>query len=599
MSHDDDFKRASLRGRGWRILRGQDQPDEQSPISDDLQLTSDEVDDFLSAGPPPIGMMMPLSSPIEKDLDMPLPESTLTPPAPPPAEDYASPVATLPSQPEMAAPETLESGYRLPVESTTGKTDLESSEWAGLLTEQDEAEWFTSAASASDDPSLIQHADDVLLTSADSDQDAYVTQPLDQEVPEISATDEALPLVETGDTATNVVQLEGQSRQTREGVQALIPDAPERPAQLSEMPESPMAASADQPFRSEGVGPVGQRNEGIPLIEDIDHPRMVDLDGALHSVKGVASLIPTAPETPADDLGPDLVVVADEGHIKGSGGIYGLGMRTMPQAELLESPFGRPVPRQRSEELFGPTGSADPVILDQLVDDAQIQQAWQAIKDLQEAIADQPPLDRTRTDTYQQELLRASELLLQSRENYDDSRAILYRVRTDFRRDQQIEADVIRFRPLLLKYLLGWSIALVVLAFFKGFINDVADSIEAPFLAAAYLPALFGAAGGLFLAYSTLNKHTTVRRDFDSIHVPWYLFTPLIGILMGFLTFLLAVVGVATTVTQDLTDPDTLEQWPVAIWLLAFAAGMQQNWVIQRLRVLRGESNNGPASDRQ
>jgi hypothetical protein len=112
-----------------------------------------------------------------------------------------------------------------------------------------------------------------------------------------------------------------------------------------------------------------------------------------------------------------------------------------------------------------------------------------------------------------------------------------------------------------------------------------------PFVGAAYLPSIFGAAGGLFFAYTTLNKHTSIQRDFDPIHVPWYMLAPLVGMLMGFMAFLIWAASVATTFDTDLTDPSPL------VWLLAFAAGINQNWVINRLRTLRGSIGNQDDED--
>jgi hypothetical protein len=329
----------------------------------------------------------------------------------------------------------------------------------------------------------------------------------------------------------------------------------------------------------------------MPLVEDLDKPRAVRLQEAKRRPSVIHDLAPLEPEVRSK--GRAQVPVVED---KGSGGIYmdeGVG------ESGLESPFGRQQERPRATDLFTSTRPADGTLLDQLVDETRLRELWDLIEALQDDVVEQISGDRERTDVYQQELLVASGLLLESRENYDDARAIAYRIRADLNRDRQVAEDIRRYRPLVLNYMIGWGIALVLLALMNGLIKNVADQIDAPFFAASYLPTVFGGAGGLFLAYSTLHKHTAVRRDFDAIHVPWYLFSPLVGGLMGFLVFLISVAVVTTTVTQDITDPATLGSSPVVIWALSFIGGMQQNWVISWLQSLRGRisGNNAEATE--
>lgn len=608
MSNEDEFKRASLRGRGWKILRGTDRPTNEFTDEDEFPISSEEADDLLASGPPPLGMMYspeaelshieeyePDLLSIEQDV-LELSEQFETkewdaiPPVDLESDETELPVPTgfdesaeLP--PDIEAMLDDEVSVSIPADELTMEAPpaFDNNSFAGVLDEIDE--W-------SEQP---VEADVHVSPPSDFDENGFDLPLLDETIDTMEKTDdieppliadvgEAVPAPEAAAGDVTIVSLEGHARAPRQAIEVLIPNTPERPSPITL--SQPLRATAHRPG-SEGVGPATRttRTEAIPLVEDIDHPRTVNLSGSTRSSADV--LIPTAPETPMDDTGSDMV--------GGSGGIYAEEEKQRPSDDYIVGP--RAVKRVSSGELFDSPSTADPELLTRFVSDDRLNELWALIEQLQNEIVEQASGDRQRTDIYQQELLLASELLLESRENYDDARAVVYRVRADIKRDQRVSADIALYRPRLLYYILGWSVALIVLVFLSGAVDEAAA--DAPFLRAAYLPTIFGAAGGLFLAYSTLNKHTSVLRDFDALHVPWYLFCPLIGGVMGFLSFMLWVVGVSTTVTQDLTDPEAMDSWPVAVWLLAFYAGIQQNWVLARLRALRNNLGGGEQSSRQ
>lgn len=334
--------------------------------------------------------------------------------------------------------------------------------------------------------------------------------------------------------------------------------------------------------------------ESVPFIEEVEKPPMVRLSAQQHISKpAVEDLIPARAEIPADDRGSDRIIQNE-----GSGGILAfppsatfLGEAAEQAAETIPNPFPK-AERQPAQSLFAPTKAADPDLLEELVDNGRIHTLWNMIEILQEDIAEQARLSPKRADIYQQELLQASDLLLQSRENYDDARAVVFRIRADLKREAQIKRDIEKYNPILMTYIIGWFIALAVLALLSAFVEDILEEIEADFFAAAYLPVVFGAAGGLFLAYTTLNRHVAVLRDFDRAHIWWYFVSPLIGGLMGLMTFALWVATVITTTTQEINEFDEMMRFPVIVWVLAFLGGIQQNWVINRLRALRDSNIN-------
>jgi hypothetical protein len=240
--------------------------------------------------------------------------------------------------------------------------------------------------------------------------------------------------------------------------------------------------------------------------------------------------------------------------------------------------------------LFDDTTRADRGLLNLLVDDDRIRKLSQQIEALQEDLAQNVYGDRRAADTYQKELLQASSLLMASRENYDDARAIVYRIRTDMNRQRKVEADIRRYRPLLLNYYIGWGIALVVLFLLKALFTGVTDAVGVGVAAALYYPMLLGVGGSLLSGYLTLERHTTRLRDFDPLHISWYLFNPLLGSVMGLLMFLLASIA-----NDDLLSGTANDAENAITYLLCVVAGMNQSSVLHQLNDLlkRFNKSNG------
>lgn len=223
------------------------------------------------------------------------------------------------------------------------------------------------------------------------------------------------------------------------------------------------------------------------------------------------------------------------------------------------------------------------------VDDERFRRLARQIEALQEDLARHPTRDPQVNDGYQQELAQADRLLSSSRANYDTVRATVYRIRTEITRQRKIEADIARYRPLLLNYLVGWVIALVVLFLLKALFAGVGEAVGVPVVAALYYPLLFGIAGALLTGYLTLERHTTRLRDFDPIHISWYLVNPLLGGVMGLLMFL-----IATLANQDLLHERASDAEVGITYLLCVIAGMNQTPVLRALHeVMRRVGRSG------
>lgn len=232
--------------------------------------------------------------------------------------------------------------------------------------------------------------------------------------------------------------------------------------------------------------------------------------------------------------------------------------------------------------LYPVTKQPDGVLLTTLIDDERLKRLSQQIDALHEELIQQVQGDRSATDVYQQELLQASSMLLESRANYDESRAIVYRIRAELNRQRKVRADISRYRPLLLNYYLGWGVAWLVLMALRSMFVGVAEAIGVKLVGAAYYPVMFGVLGALISGYITLDRHTTRLRDFDPIHISWYLFNPLIGGVTGLLTFLLYSIANQDVLRESAATPLEL----AVVWILCVVAGMNQNTVLRQVNNL-------------
>ena len=260
-------------------------------------------------------------------------------------------------------------------------------------------------------------------------------------------------------------------------------------------------------------------------------------------------------------------------------------------ASVISDPFESALQRTPADQLFRETPTPDEVLLTRLVNDERMDRLWAQIEALHEELVQEVEGDRQRTDAHQQELLQASALLLQSRANYDDARAIVYRIRADLNRQRKVSADVVRYRPLLLNYYLGWGIAVVVLFLLRELFAGVTEAVGVEVFAELYYPFLLGVVGALISGFITLERHTTRLRDFDPVHISWYLFNPLLGAVMGLLMFLLASIA-----NEDLLEGSASRAEISITYLLCVVAGMNQNHVLRQLNDLLKQFGRGGKS---
>jgi hypothetical protein len=222
----------------------------------------------------------------------------------------------------------------------------------------------------------------------------------------------------------------------------------------------------------------------------------------------------------------------------------------------------------------------DQELLRLFVDDNRLRELFELIEALQEEIVENVRGERRNTDIYQEELLEASNLLMQSRENYDEARAIVYRVRADLNRERRVDEDIRRFRPLIMNVYIGMALFIVVMAGLGQLFISVADSVGVPWIGQGYYPALAGAVGALIFWWRTLDRHTTTDRDFDPAHVNRYIMNPLLGWVTGFLVYLFLL---GTSVTPLNSNSYEITGTAPFTLLLAVGVGYSQTIIFDML----------------
>lgn len=359
--------------------------------------------------------------------------------------------------------------------------------------------------------------------------------------------------------------------------------------------------------------------EALPSVEALVKDR--PLPPRYETRPEVEALVPPGPETmgdaglSAEDAGATVLETgqaAEAGFaVQPMGGVLdfpeGDAPIIRPQDARIDAGRLAPVtPRLPVRDLFGDAQDVRPddELLDRFVTDERLEKLWGELEALQDRLVEQVQGDRRLTDVYQKELLQASALLLQDRANYDDVRAIFYRVRADLAREEKVSREIARYKPQLLLYLflafVLWLVLMAIEPLFRQFIIGL--GLE-PF-ALMYHPTLFGMLGAIVNAYFTLNKHAIRLRDFDASHVSWYLMNPLVGLIMGLLMALVFATGIVSTMNVGvLEQPEVLGQYPFLLWVLCFLAGYNQNVVLRLLdrtfSLLRGsgESEAGDEED--
>jgi hypothetical protein len=340
---------------------------------------------------------------------------------------------------------------------------------------------------------------------------------------------------------------------------------------------------------------LGDLEEALPLAEVAARP--VDLRNANLRYSGFDKLNPHEPEVlpggqEVELVAPPLEEATNYPLEESTGG----GSEFEPIPEPVEatrsadsgalinstaSPALTPkVVRPSAEALFRPSElTPDRELVGMLVDDNRLRELFEQIEALHEDIVQNVRGDRGNSDVYQEELVYASNLLLSSRDHYDEARGIVYRIRADLNRERRVEEDLRKFRPTLTLIYALLLVAIGILLLMGGFFSDVAEGLGAGWVAQGYYPALAGMLGAWIAGLMSLWQSSN-ERTFDSLNVNQYLWKPLMGLVSGFIAYLFLAAPSAATL--DSTVASEVARSPFTI-IVALAFGLFQDAVINAL----------------
>jgi hypothetical protein len=222
---------------------------------------------------------------------------------------------------------------------------------------------------------------------------------------------------------------------------------------------------------------------------------------------------------------------------------------------------------------------SDRALVRLLVPDNRTVKLWHAIDEL---AGDVEGLRRGSQELVSEMIDRltvARNLLLHSRDSYEDAEREVAIVRHRLLRVQH--STFLEQPQTIVGYLV---IVLLILGAGFFFSNAVLDffgrpgtiaGISAPVLLNTML---WGGIGGLSAAFFALQRHVL---DFDQQHARWYYLSPVIGLFIGPLIALVAEIGLPALFVLAGGQTANMTVAPALLYLLAWAVGFQQNLLLR------------------
>ncbi|HLV45296.1 MAG TPA: hypothetical protein VKY39_10070 [Aggregatilineales bacterium] len=173
------------------------------------------------------------------------------------------------------------------------------------------------------------------------------------------------------------------------------------------------------------------------------------------------------------------------------------------------------------------------------------------------------------------ELKRARELLLAGAEHFDNAEEAVKRVKSRLRLERKVRQWSRTRGVWLAVYLTLWLMVLTLATLLTSRVYDIALVLVPGWMAATFLPALYGGLGGVVGALWVLIKHMVRRRDFDPIHTPWYVLNPLMGMALGAITYFLLRASTLILGADVVSLGDPGEQF--GLYFVSVVVGFNQN----------------------
>lgn len=201
------------------------------------------------------------------------------------------------------------------------------------------------------------------------------------------------------------------------------------------------------------------------------------------------------------------------------------------------------------------------------------------------------------------EMLReARQLMIDSPEEFGNAEYRVMQVATSVERRRQSRQQARYLGPWLLVYLSSWLLLFTAALIFAGQISNYVrlwGSLTDPQVA-NILPIintmLWGGIGGVVGGLYALWYHIADRQDFDKHYSMWYYVQPLMGLVLGAITFLI-IAGGFLIVQVNLTDPNAAAGARLIPYLVAVLAGFKQDFVYDQLERVVSIFAPGPKLD--
>jgi hypothetical protein len=246
------------------------------------------------------------------------------------------------------------------------------------------------------------------------------------------------------------------------------------------------------------------------------------------------------------------------------------GVVSPQEAARVYDPFERdttPLPVSDTEL------AADTDLATRLVTQERIDALWNEINETYDLVVTDVRGHYRTTEIALADLKKARELLLSGVDNFDNAEELVKSVKARLRLEEKVRQWSRTRGTWLGVYLVVWLLLLSALSLLTNRIGAVAQQFVPDWMAATFMPGLYGALGGVVGALWVLVKHTARERDFDPIHTPWYVTNPFLGFALGVITYLLlkafgGLLGIAPELIGDVSP---------GLYALCVIVGFNQN----------------------
>jgi len=185
-------------------------------------------------------------------------------------------------------------------------------------------------------------------------------------------------------------------------------------------------------------------------------------------------------------------------------------------------------------------------------------------------------------------LREARQLMIDTPEEFGNAEYRVMQVATAIARRRQSRRQARFFGPWLFLYLSFWLTVFVAGLLFANQVTDYVriwgrlDGDQLANLAPIFNTMLWGGIGGVVGAMYALWYHIADRQDFDKHYGMWYHVQPLMGLVLGAITFLI-LAGGFLVVQVNLADANASTGARLIPYLVAVLAGFKQDFVYEQL----------------